>query len=70
VEYLPRLAKLKTTGGAWPKNSGAIKYFNQALSINPTLPLLSRGVARYQLLDRSGAIQDAKLLKNSFSPNK
>lgn len=47
---------------------GAIEHFNQALSINPNLAaaFLARGVARYQLLDRPGAIQDAQLAEKLF----
>lgn len=47
---------------------GAIDHFNQALSINPNLAAayLARGVARYQLLDRPGAIQDAQFAEKLF----
>jgi uncharacterized protein YjbI with pentapeptide repeats len=47
---------------------GAIEYFNQALSINPkyAAAYIARGVARYQLLDRAGAIQDAQQAKKLF----
>jgi len=50
-------------------SEGAIRYFNQALSINPKFAAayLGRGVARYQLLDRAGAIRDAKLAENSLA---
>jgi len=46
---------------------GAIRYFNQALSINPNFAATWRGVARYQLLDRAGAIRDAQLAENSLA---
>ena len=47
---------------------GAIEHFNQALSINPNFApaYLARGVARYQLLDRPGAIQDARIAEKLF----
>jgi uncharacterized protein YjbI with pentapeptide repeats len=47
---------------------GAIEHFNQALSINSDFAAayLARGVARYQLLDRPGAIRDAKLAEKLF----
>lgn len=47
---------------------GAIEYFNQALSIDPNFAAayLARGVARYQLLDRPGAIQDAQFAEKLF----
>ncbi len=47
---------------------GAIEHFNQALSINPNFApaYFARGVARYQLLDRPGAIQDARLAEKLF----
>lgn len=47
---------------------GAIEYLNQALSIKPNFAAayLARGVARYQLLDRPGAIQDAQLAEKLF----
>ena len=47
---------------------GAIDHFNQALSINPNFApaYLARGVARYQILDRPGAIQDAKVAEQLF----
>jgi uncharacterized protein YjbI with pentapeptide repeats len=48
--------------------NGAIEHFNQALSINPKFApaYMARGVARYQLLDRPGAFQDAKLAEKLF----
>lgn len=47
---------------------GAIEYFNQALSIKPDLAAayLARGVARYQLLERPGALEDAKVAEKLF----
>lgn len=47
---------------------GAIEHFNQALSINPNYApaYLARGVARYQLLDRPGAMQDARFAEKLF----
>lgn len=47
---------------------GAIEYFNQALSINSKYApaYMARGVARYQLLDRSGAMRDAQQAKALF----
>jgi len=47
---------------------GAIAYFNQALGINPNLAAayLGRGVARYQLLERPEALEDAKVAEKMF----
>lgn len=47
---------------------GAIEYFNQALSIDPKYApaVIARGIARYQLLDRAGALQDAEQAKKLF----
>ncbi len=47
---------------------GAIEYFNQALSINSKYApaYMARGVARYQLLDRAGAMRDAQRAKMLF----
>lgn len=47
---------------------GAIEYFNQAISVNPNYAAayMARGVARYQLLDRVGAIQDAQQAESLF----
>ncbi|MES1021406.1 pentapeptide repeat-containing protein [Gloeocapsa sp. BRSZ] len=47
---------------------GAIAYFNQALTVNPdyAAAYLARGVARYQLFDRPGALQDAKQAEKLF----
>lgn len=47
---------------------GAIEYFNEALSINPNFAAayLARGIARYQLLDRPRAIQDAQIAEKLF----
>lgn len=47
---------------------GAIEYFNQALSINPKFAAayMARSAARYQLLDRGGAIQDAQIAEKLF----
>ena len=49
-------------------SQGAIDYFNQALTIDPEFALayIGRGVARYQLLDRRGAIEDARAADNLF----
>lgn len=46
----------------------AIAYFDQALSINPNFAAayLARGVARYQLFDRPGAINDANVAAKIF----
>lgn len=47
---------------------GAISYFNQALSLNDKYApaYMARGIARYQLLDRAGAMQDAQRAKWLF----
>lgn len=47
---------------------GAIAYFNQALSIDPKYApaYMARSAARYQLLDRAGAIQDAQRAEKLF----
>jgi uncharacterized protein YjbI with pentapeptide repeats len=44
-------------------SQGAINYFNQALTLDPKFALayMGRGIARYQLLDRKGAMEDAKV---------
>ncbi len=49
-------------------SQGAIDYFNQALTIDPEFALayMGRGVARYQLLDRKGAMEDAKVADDLF----
>lgn len=46
----------------------AIDYFNQAIVINPDYAgaYLARGVARYQILDRQGAFQDAQVAEKLF----
>ena len=46
----------------------AIDYFNQAIAIKPDFAgaYLARGVARYQILDRQGAFQDAQTAENLF----
>ncbi|MEA5623409.1 pentapeptide repeat-containing protein [Nostoc sp. UHCC 0251] len=47
----------------------AISYFNQAIAIKPEYAgaYLARGVARYQLLDRQGAFQDAQVAEKLFT---
>jgi tetratricopeptide (TPR) repeat protein len=47
---------------------GAIDYFNQALNINPNFApaYLARGVAHYQLLERSAALQNAQQAEKLF----
>lgn len=47
---------------------GAVEYFSQALTINPEFApaYLARSVARYQLLDRRGAMQDAQVADKLF----
>ena len=49
-------------------SQGAIDYFNQALTIDPEFALayMGRGVARYQLLDRKGARDDARVADELF----
>lgn len=49
-------------------SQGAIDYFNQALTLDPEFALayMGRGVARYQLLDRKGAREDAKVAEELF----
>jgi uncharacterized protein YjbI with pentapeptide repeats len=46
----------------------AINYFNQAIASQPEYPgaYLARGVARYQMLDRQGAYQDAQIAEKMF----
>ncbi len=48
--------------------NGAIEHFNQALSINPKFAAayMARSIARYQLLDRPAALQDAKFAEKLF----
>jgi uncharacterized protein YjbI with pentapeptide repeats len=47
----------------------AISYFNQAIAIKPEYAgaYLARGVARYQILDRQGAFQDAQVAEKLFT---
>lgn len=47
---------------------GATEYFNQALNIDPNFAAayLARGVARYQLLERPAALQDAQQAEKLF----
>lgn len=47
---------------------GAIEYFSQALTIDTKYApaYMARGVARYQILDRAGAMQDAQKAKALF----
>ncbi|MCC5620207.1 pentapeptide repeat-containing protein [Nostoc sp. CHAB 5715] len=47
----------------------AISYFNQAIAIKPEYAgaYLARGVARYQILDREGAFQDAQVAEKLFT---
>ena len=53
-------------------SQGAIEHFNQALSINPRFAAayLARGAARYQQLDRRGAIRDAQIAEKLFLTQK
>ncbi len=46
----------------------AIDYFNQAIAIKPDFAAayLARGVARYQILDRQAAFQDAQTAEKLF----
>ncbi|MBW4601565.1 MAG: pentapeptide repeat-containing protein [Calothrix sp. FI2-JRJ7] len=46
----------------------AIDYFNQAIAIKPDYAgaFLARGIARYQLFDRTGAFQDAQIAEKMF----
>ncbi|MBG1269669.1 pentapeptide repeat-containing protein [Nostoc sp. WHI] len=47
----------------------AISYFNQAIAIQPEYAgaYLARGVARYQMLDRKSAFQDAQVAEKLFT---
>lgn len=47
----------------------AIDYFNQAIAIKPEYAgaYLARGVARYQILDRKGALEDAQTAQKLFT---
>jgi uncharacterized protein YjbI with pentapeptide repeats len=47
----------------------AISYFNQAIATKPEFAgaYLARGIARYQILDRQGAFQDAQVAKKLFT---
>ncbi|AKG22299.1 pentapeptide repeat-containing protein [Calothrix sp. 336/3] len=47
----------------------AIDYFNQAIAIKPDYAgaYLARGVTRYQILDRQGAIKDAQIAEKLFT---
>ncbi|WP_017655519.1 pentapeptide repeat-containing protein [Fortiea contorta] len=46
----------------------AIDYFRQAIAMKPDYAgaYLARGVARYQILDRQGAFQDAQMAEKMF----
>lgn len=50
----------------------AIDYFNQAIAAKPDYAgaYLARGVARYQMLDRQGAFQDAQVAEKLFTSQK
>ena len=54
--------KLGMADGQKGNHQRAIDYFNQAISLNPKYAdaYFARSVARYQSLDRTGAIQDAQ----------
>jgi uncharacterized protein YjbI with pentapeptide repeats len=54
--------KLGMAEGQKGNHQGAIVYFNQAIDADPKYAdaFFARSVARYQALDRPGAIQDAK----------
>lgn len=47
----------------------AISYFDQAIAAQPEYPgaYLARGVARYQMLDRKGAFEDAQIAEKMFT---
>lgn len=47
----------------------AIGYFNQAIAIKPEYAgaYLARGIARYQILDRQGALKDAQVAEKLFT---
>jgi uncharacterized protein YjbI with pentapeptide repeats len=47
----------------------AIDYFNQAIAIKPEYAgaYLARGIAKYQILDRQGAFQDAQVAEKLFT---
>ena len=47
----------------------AIDYFNQAIAIKPEYAgaYLARGVARYQIFDRAGALEDAQTAEKLFT---
>jgi uncharacterized protein YjbI with pentapeptide repeats len=47
---------------------GAITYYSQALSMKPDFAhaMLARGVARYQMRDLSGALEDAKQAETMY----
>lgn len=47
----------------------AIIYFNQAIAIKPEYAgaYLARGVAKYQIFDRGGALQDAQIAEKLFT---
>jgi uncharacterized protein YjbI with pentapeptide repeats len=50
----------------------AIEYFNQAITIQPDYAgaYLARGVAKYQLFNSAGAIQDAQIAEKLFTNQK
>lgn len=47
----------------------AIEHFNQALVVKPNFAaaVMARGVARYQMGDRNGAVQDAQIAGEMFN---
>jgi uncharacterized protein YjbI with pentapeptide repeats len=54
--------RLGMADGQRGNHQEAIEYFNQALSLNPNYApaYMARGVARYELSDRNGALRDAQ----------
>ncbi|MEM7556512.1 MAG: pentapeptide repeat-containing protein [Cyanobacteria bacterium P01_A01_bin.84] len=50
----------------------AINYFNKAIALKPkyAAAYLARGISRYQLLDSSGALQDAQVAEKLFNSEK
>ncbi|GAB1545021.1 hypothetical protein NUACC21_76970 [Scytonema sp. NUACC21] len=50
----------------------AIDYFNQAIAVKPDYAgaYLARGIARYQIMDKQGAFQDAQVADKLFTAEK
>jgi uncharacterized protein YjbI with pentapeptide repeats len=64
-----KLYALGVTAAQKGSQEQAIDYFNQAIALKPDYAgaYLARGVARYQLFDSQGALQDAQMAEKLFA---